>query len=88
MCGWKIFKTNALAWVSENKSGRCRVTAKLSTEFLSPENLFGSQKSGRFGVRLIVARSSLGLLITVLFPKLVALSMPYGSNSTVSCGYN
>lgn len=39
MCGGKIFKTNALAWVSANKSGRCRVTAKLSTEFLSSESL-------------------------------------------------
>ena len=47
--------------MSAKWSGRCRVTAKLSTEFLSSENLFGSQKSGRFGVRLIVARSSFRL---------------------------
>ena len=44
--------------MSANWSGRCRVKAKLSTEFLSPENLFGSQKSGRFVVRLRLARSS------------------------------
>jgi hypothetical protein len=37
----------------------------LSTEFLSPENLFGSQKSGRFGVRLMVARSSFRLAYNV-----------------------
>ena len=43
--------------MSANWSGRCRVKAKLSTEFLSPENLFGSQKSGRFVVRLRLARS-------------------------------
>jgi len=50
-----------LALVSANWSGRCRVKAKLSTEFLSPENLFGSQKSGRFVVRLRLARSSFRL---------------------------
>ena len=32
--------------------------SEIVNEFLSPENLFGSQKSGRFGVRLIVAWSS------------------------------
>ena len=35
--------------------------SEIVNEFLSPENLFGSQKSGRFGVRLIVARSSFRL---------------------------
>ena len=35
--------------------------SEIVNEFLSPENLFGSQKSGRFGVRLIVARSSFTL---------------------------
>ena len=35
--------------------------SEIVNEFLSPENLFGSQKSGRFGVRLTVARSSFRL---------------------------
>ena len=40
--------------------------SEIVNEFLSPENLFGSQKSGRFGVRLIVARSSFRLAYNVL----------------------
>jgi hypothetical protein len=65
MCGGKIFKT--LRWLECRQTGQvvCRVTAKLSTEFLSPESLFGSQKSGRFGVRLMVARSSFRLAYNV-----------------------
>jgi hypothetical protein len=62
MCGGKIFKT--LRWVSVGKMvWSVSSYSEIVNEFLSPENLFGSQKSGRFGVRLIVARSS--LLITV-----------------------
>lgn len=61
MCGGKIFKTNAFAEVSANWAGRCRVTAELSTEFLSPDSQFESQKSGRFSIRLMVARSSFRL---------------------------
>lgn len=57
-----------MALVSANWSGRCRVKAKLSTEFLSPENLFGSQKSGRFVVRLRLARIG-GLPVTAVAKK-------------------
>ena len=35
--------------------------SEIVNEFLSPENLFGSQKSGLFVVRLMVARSSFRL---------------------------
>jgi len=66
MCGGKIFKTNALARVSANKSGRCRVTEELSTEFLSPDSQFESQKSGRFSIRLMVARSSFRLAYIIV----------------------
>jgi hypothetical protein len=38
-----------------------QVTAKLSTELRSSGSKFGSQKFGRFGVRLMVARSSFRL---------------------------
>ena len=60
MCGGKIFKT--LRWVSVGKMvWSVSSYSEIVNEFLSPENLFGSQKSGRFGVRLIVARSSFRL---------------------------
>jgi hypothetical protein len=53
MCGGKIFKT--LRWVSVGKMvWSVSSYSEIVNEFLSPENLFGSQKSGRFGVRLIV----------------------------------
>ena len=55
MCVGKIFKPFALVWMSINWSSRCRVTVKLSTEFLSPESKVRSQKSGRFGVHPMVA---------------------------------
>ena len=38
----------------------------MSTTFLSSESIFGSQKSGRFVVRLMVARSSFRLAYNVL----------------------
>ena len=41
---WRCFNfLEGLARVSENGSGLCRITAKLSTEFWSSESLFGSQ---------------------------------------------
>jgi len=64
MCGGKIFKT--LRWVSVGKMvWSVSSYSEIVNEFLSPENLFGSQKSGRFGVRLIVARSSFRLAYNV-----------------------
>ena len=64
MCGGKIFKT--LRWVSVGKMAwSVSSYSEIVNEFLSPENLFGSQKSGRFGVRLIVARSSFRLAYNI-----------------------
>jgi hypothetical protein len=63
MCGGEIFKTNALALVSAKWSGRCRVTAKLSTEFLSSENY------------LVV--KSLVVLLSVLIVALLSSSLAY-----------
>lgn len=71
MCGGKIFKT--LRWVSVGKMvWSVSSYSEIVNEFLSPENLFGSQKSGRFGVRLIVARSSFRLAYN-LFIYLIKL---------------
>jgi len=61
----KFLKQMRWLWVSANRSGLCRVTAKLSTEFLSPESQFESQKSGRFNIRSMVARSSFRLAYNV-----------------------
>ena len=47
--------------MSENWSGLCRITAKLSTEIKSVGKLFESQKFGRLDVSPIVVVSSFTL---------------------------